>query len=178
MSNPSEPLPPPKEPRRNSGTLLAAIVIAVVLMAIGCAGVCGGFLYFAAPQARQAMRQANLPVLRVPGRPDPNDWMTTRTLSEIYTNSLAAIAEHKPVTDALGIPVVPDLQADEIFRNTGDPLSRQGQSIEFDIQGPDGTAVVAVSAINPESITEIIVTLEDGSTIVVPPPEPKPFVVR
>lgn len=194
MSNPDQPLPPPKEPRRDSGTLLAAIVIAVVLMAIGCAGVCAGFLYYAVPRARTAMRQANLRVPGVAIAPPVNDWMETRTLSQIYTTALAAVVENKDVINALGEPIVTDLEAEELYRRTDAGVAGEGaleevilgsgppgsgpEQIEFDISGPKGAAVVAVSAAGPGSITKITVMLDDGATIDVPPPEQQPFIVR
>jgi hypothetical protein len=196
MSTPDQPLPPPKEPHKNSGTLLAAIVIAVVLMGIGCAGVCAGFLYYAVPRARVAMQQANLRVPSVAIGSSPNDWMETRTLSQIYTTGLAAVVENKDVIKTLGEPVVTDLEAAELFRRTdtsegalsdiilgaappgGGPPGSGPEQIEFDISGPKGTAVVTVTAAGPQNLTKITVTLEDGSTIDVPPPEPQPFIVR
>jgi Cytochrome oxidase complex assembly protein 1 len=181
MSDPSQPIPPPKEPRKQSGTLLAAIVIAVVLMMFGCGGACAGFLYLTVPQARQAMRDANLPFPEIAVAPAQNDWMTTRILSEVYTRALAVVVADKQVIERLGEPVLTDIEADELYRRTDmGALSLDGgeKEIQFDIKGPKGTGVVAVMSQGQTNITKITVTFGDGSSIDIPPPQPQPLMVR
>ena len=184
MSSPTPPVPPPKEPPRQSGTLLAAIVIALVLMVIGCAGACAGFFYFATPQARRALENANarLPDLGLPKVSMPstaNDWMATRMLTEVYTKALTAVTADKDVRERLGEPLLTDLEAEDLYRrtNTGE-LSPAGEAIEFDILGPKGKGVVTVESKDQANIAKITVKFDDGTKIEVKPPEPQPFMVR
>jgi hypothetical protein len=184
MTTPTEPLPPPKEQRRHSGTLLAAIVIALVLMIIGCAGACAGFFYLATPQAKKAMEQANvrLPDLGLPNvtaQQNVNDWMTTRMLSEVYTRSLAVVAANKAVIERLGEPLQTDIQAEELYRriNTG-AFDQTGETIEFDILGSKGKGIVTVESKDQVNIEKITVRFDDDTTIEIPPPDPMPFNLR
>lgn len=184
MSTPTEPLPPPKEQRRQSGTLLAAIVIAVVLMAIGCAGACAGFFYFATPRVQVALQQANvrLPDIGLPNvaaRQDANDWMATRMLSEVYTKALAVVVADKRVIERLGDPLQTDIEAEELYRriNSG-AFDAKGETIEFDILGSKGKGVVTVESKDQVNIEKVTVKFDDDTTIEVPPPEPMPFMLR
>ena len=184
MTTPTEPLPPPKEQRRNSGTLLAAIVIAIVLMAIGCAGACAGFFYFATPRVQVALQRANvrLPDVGLPNvaaRQDANDWMTTRMLSEVYTRSLAVVVANKEVIERLGEPLQTDIEAEELYRriNIG-AFDNRGETIEFDILGSKGKGVVTVESKDQVNIEKITVKFDDDSTLEVPPPDPMPFNLR
>jgi Cytochrome oxidase complex assembly protein 1 len=184
MSDPSQPLPPPKEPSRNSGTLLAAIIIAVVLMVIGCAGACAGFFYLATPRVQVALQQANvqLPDLGLPSVPMPstaNDWMTTRMLTEVYTKALWAVTADKNVIERLGDPLQTDIEAEDLYRriNTG-TFDMAGETIEFDILGSKGKGIVTVESKDQVNITKITVTLDDGSKLEVEPPEQQLFIVR
>jgi hypothetical protein len=184
MSDPTQPLPPPKESSRNSGTLLAAIVIAVVLMVIGCAGACGGFFYFATPRMQAALEQANaqLPNLGLPNvamQQDVNDWMTTRTLTEVYTRALAAVVADKNVIERLGDPLQTDIEAEDLYRriNAG-AFDTSGETIEFDVLGSKGKGVVSVESKDQVNITKITVTAGDGTKLDVPAPEPQAFMIR
>ena len=85
---------------------------------LGCAGACAGVLYLAtSPRSRGS---GSRPDIEVPGitvqPPDVNDWMTTRTLSQVYTSSLAAVVANKAVIERLGEPVLTDLEAEELYR--------------------------------------------------------------
>jgi len=178
MSTSGQPLPPPKEPRRNSGTLLAAIVIAVLFMALGCAGACAGVLYLALPRARVALEAADIEVPGITVQPEMNDWMATRTLSQIYTTSLAAVVTNISVIEHLGEPVMADIEAEELYRRKNTGALGSGEEISFDIKGSKAKGVVTVTAIGAENITKITVTFEDGSSVDLPLPEPQPFIVR
>jgi len=178
MSTAGQPLPPPKEPRRNSGTLLAAIVIAVLLMLLGCAGACAGVLYLAVPRARVALEAADVEIPGITVQSPVNDWMMTRTLSQIYTTSLAAVVSNKDVIERLGEPVMADLEAEDLYRRKNTGALGSGEEISFDITGPRGKGVVTVTAYGAENIAKITVAFEDGSSIDLPLPEPLPFIVR
>jgi hypothetical protein len=161
-----------------SGGSVAAIVIVALLATLTCAGVCAGVGYFAVPRAQTAIAKAKA----IP-QPPVNDWWVSRVLSEVYTAALDTTVADKTVVERLGEPIETDIAAPDLFRRTrtGD-LDGMSETIEFDILGPKGTAVVTVdvagAGAGTMTVKSIRVTFSDGSEIDVPPPPPKDVQVR
>lgn len=176
MSEATRAGPGSQQPSGASGCVAVAVVLMVLLvMALGCAGL-GAGLFFVYRSAETPIWQApgSIPL---PGRASPqsaNDWMTSRTLAPVYTTALDAVAADQSVIEQLGDAIEPVQREDsnELFRR------RDEKTIEFDIRGPKGTALVSVVASvaqNGESrVTKISVKLSDGSIVDVPPPETQP----
>ena len=166
---------PPQTPSGLSGGGVAAITIVALLGSLTCAGVCAGIIYLTVPSA--------LNKAKVASGPPANDWWVSRVLSEVYTAALDAAVADKAVIERLGEPVETDVAAEDLFRRkrTG-ALDASSETIEFDILGPKGTAVVTVdvagAGAGPLIVRSIQVTLSDGSVLEVTPPAQREIVPR
>ena len=83
-----------------------------------------------------------------------NDWFADRLLSPVYVTALDAVVMNPHVIEALGDSIAPTTGGEEgasLYRRvgTGD-LDPSGETIEFDIKGSKGTAVVSVLATGPD----------------------------
>jgi hypothetical protein len=169
---------PPQSPSGLSGGGVAAIAIVALLGSLTCAGVCAGIVSLAAPRAQSALQKA-----QAAARPPANDWWVLRVLSEVYTAALDAAVADQAVIERLGEPIETDVAAVELFRRmrTG-ALNASSETIEFDIVGPKGTAVVTVdvagAGAGPLRVQTIQVTFSDGSEIEVTPPPQRDVRVR
>lgn len=180
MSSPHPNHPQSPQPSSAlSGGAVAAIVTGAILATLTCAGVCAGIGYFAVPQAQTAIAKAN----QITQPPVVNDWWVSRVLSEVYTAALDTTVADESVIEHLGEPIETDISAPELFRRnrTGD-LDGKSETIEFDILGPKGSAVVTVdvagAGVGTMTVKSIRVTFSDGSEIDVAPPPPKDVQVR
>jgi hypothetical protein len=172
-------------PGRQSNRALLIVLLSVGLATMLCCGggVCGGLLFFVSSskttlaQVKASIRQQVDDIAPASAQ----DWMVREQLTRAYTTSLDAVVADKQVIERLGDPVEPVNEPDSLFRreNTG-MLSPTDETIEFDVRGPKGAAVVrAVCAAArggqfsyPWSrATEIKVKFSDGSEINVPPPQ-------
>ena len=140
---------------------------------------------FVTTGARDAMAQANLPIPTP--RPNWNDWMIQRVLSEVYSASVDVVVADERVIEELGDPVETDVNAAELFVRVNEGnLDAKGEAIEFEVLGPQGRGTVRVTATGagdfgrngPIQVQEITVTLDDGTTIDVEPPPERTVQVR
>jgi hypothetical protein len=172
--------------RALSAGAIAALVVGALVASLAVFGLCAGLFFLGSLRVHDALEQANVPVLAV--RPNVNDWWTQRVLSEVYTASVDALVADKGVIERLGDPVETDIAAEELFVrvNTGE-LDPKHEAIEFDVLGPKGRATVRVTASGvgeysrgdtPLQIKEIMVTLDDGTSIEVEPPPQRNVQVR
>jgi len=169
---------PPQSPGGLSGGGVAAIAIVALLGSLTCAGVCAGVVYLAVPQAQSALQKA-----KAVSGPPANDWWVSRVLSEVYTAALDTAVADKAVIERLGEPIETDVAAEDLFRRkrTGN-LDPSSETIEFQILGPKGTAVVTVdvagAGAGPLIVRSIQVTFSDESVIEVTPPPARDVKVR
>jgi hypothetical protein len=184
------PDPDHRQAQPARGGSWAVFLTVVMLVLFGWFSVCAGVAYLAFPPVRSALEYANVPVPRLPlgklpPQLAPNDWWTSRVLSEIYTRALNVVVEDPTVIERLGEPIEIDLEAEELYRRSQTGAVGAGpETIEFDIKGPKGSAVVTVvskgAGISHRllPIDEIKVTLEDGTVLDVPPPSDQQFAPR
>jgi hypothetical protein len=200
MTAPSQP-GPPNQPGGSGGHVVLIVVLVVLgTMFVACGILCGGLVLVyrvaqphieeasarAARRAQDAVRQAADPAAQPPW---VNEWMINRTLGPVYSIALDAVATNEKVIEQLGDPIEPVEQPDptQLFRrtNSGD-IRGDSETIEFDVKGPKGAAVVKVIAGSPAAdsppgapgsfpgqlrVEKITVALKDGTTIDVPPPK-------
>ncbi len=159
-----------------------AFILAVVFGSLTLWSLCGGFVYLSLWHPA-ALQPANLNVAQLARRTDPNDWWTSRVLSQVYTVALDAVASDPQVIEHLGESIETDLEAEDLYlRHRTGPLNPASETISFEISGPKGSATVTVvskggmgSPDQALQIGEITVTAKDGTTIDVPPPADQPF---
>jgi len=175
----------------SSKTAILVVLLAVGLMAgLCCAGTCGGlaFVYTRTDvlQNAQATLQKDDAEPTVP--PDVLDWITRAQLSRAYTQALDAVTADKNVIAALGDAIDSPNDPSKLFRRTNSGQLQGEETIEFDIKGQNGAAVVSVvcapALISPSGAMpggfeggyqpqKITITLNDGTQINVPPPTAK-----
>jgi hypothetical protein len=173
---------PPQQPSGGGGRLVLMIVLGVLAMLGLCCGVaCTGLfvLWNRSPQLARRVTTAVEEKLT----PQPawvNDWMAQEQLTRAYTVALDAVVADKQVIERLGDPVEPAGEPDELFRRENKGQLQSDETIEFDVKGPRGTAVVRVvtgPAQAPQfsypwsAAKKITVKLADGGEIDVPPPK-------
>jgi hypothetical protein len=186
MSNPQQFSPAQKQPASGSGRAVAIVLVSFGLVTmLCCGGVCGGLFLFvrSAPttfaQVKSSIEEKMSAPLVQPKWAD--DWMAIEMLTRAYTTALDAVVADKRVIERLGDPIEPQNEPDKLFRREKQgSLGPQGETIEFDISGPMGKAVVRVvtgAASAPafsypwSRATKITVTFSDRSEIDVPPPK-------
>jgi len=181
------------------GTLAFVIAAAILsTMVVMCGGLVVGVMFYLAKRAvafnrrvdaaiQQVQQISGSPAVSPPMMaPGVNDWWVQRSLAPVYTAAIDAVALHPDVVERLGEPVEPLEDAEELYRvmsngaaNSAPPGSLPGsQTIEFDIKGPKGAAVVSVKAATDNAqlggtyrATEITVKFNDGTEVDVPPPK-------
>jgi hypothetical protein len=157
MSNPS----PPSQ-SGGSGWLVILLVVLLLILLI-CGGLCGGCIYLgqqAAVQVGKAAGEFGAYVAMVPA----------------YAATQQAVDNDPQVIDRLGQPI--KTLAMPVRQNTGE-LNPKGETFQYDIEGPNGTAIVsgvatAESPTGPWRVSTIRVTFSDGSVITIPAPDNQP----
>jgi hypothetical protein len=163
-----------------SGRLLALIAAGTVLGALTCGGAWVGIAWFAFARSKDVLEGAGLRPAPLIAPTAADDWWTSRVFSQVYTAALDAVVADPQVIEQLGDGVGPDFEADSLYRrfSTGS-LNPQKETIEFDIQGARGSAVVTVvvsgAGEGQLTIREIRVEPDDGPSIDVPPPPEQTF---
>jgi hypothetical protein len=186
MSMPHQFAPPPQKPGSGNKTLLIVLLALGLVSMIACCGICGGLTFLVRSKAtfagvKQSIEERINPPLV--GQRWEQDWMVMEHLSRAYTTALDAVVADKRVVERLGQPVEPLLESDKLFRRdrTG-KMNSTDETIEFDVQGPKGKAVVRVETAPATGLpgsfpwtraSQITVKLSDGTEIDVPPPVEK-----
>jgi hypothetical protein len=181
-------------PQQSSSAWTVALVIIAavgVMMLVCCGGLAFlGTLFYARAERVAAQVQEAVQASPAPPAPTPgwqNEWIAIAQLAPAYSAALDAVVGDTAVQEKLGEPIEPVGESEALFRRDKNGNWAGGEeTIEFDIQGPKGKAVVRVVAAGttlgmapgaaydgmwPSSIT---VTLEDGTEMTVPPPMRKP----
>lgn len=155
MSTPSQFGSPPK-PSSGGTSILKIVLIILLLMALGCAGTCAGCVWLAKQGADAAGKVAQ-------------EEMQQRQLSAAYDTTEGAVRGDSQVTERLGTP----LEVTPPKRQGEGPLKPEGETFQFDVTGPKGTAIVSAVAVGTGgtfTVTTISVKLSDGTTLDVKPP--------
>ena len=177
-----------QQPGASSGkTAILVVQLAVGLMAgLCCAGICGGlvFFYSAVDVSRIAQGKLQKDDTEPTVPSDVSDWIMRAQLSRAYTQALDAVTADNNVNAALGDAIDSPNDPSKLFRRTNSGPLQGEETIEFDIKGQRGAAVVSVvcapaphsppgampggfeGGYQPQKIT---VTLNDGTQINVPP---------
>jgi hypothetical protein len=169
-------------------TAILVVLLVVGLMAgLCCAGVCGGLVFFYSAVDVSKIAQGKLQKAEPedPAPSDVNDWIMRAQMSRAYTRALDAVTADKNVMEALGDAIESPNDPSKLFRRTNSGPLQGEETIEFDIKGERGSAVVSVvCAPAPHSPPgampvgyeggyqpqKIAVALNDGTQINVPPP--------
>jgi hypothetical protein len=156
MSAPSQFSPSPPS-SGGGGSAVTIILIVLLVLALACGGLCAGCVYLAGQGASAAKRGIE-------------EGLKAVQLAAAYATAETAVMNDPAVIARLGEPI--ERTSDPQRQNTGD-LKPSGETFQFDIKGPNGTAIVsAVATANngPFKVTTITVKLSDGSTLDVAPP--------
>ena len=190
MSSPSGQGP---QQQSSGAWTIALLVVAIcgVTLLVCCGGlaVLGGIAYTRLEKAAVDMQKG------VRGQPkasvvmqqwDP-DVIARMQLTPAYTAALDAVATDKQVLEKLGAPIEPAGESDLLYRREKtSEWDGTDETIEFEVRGPKGEAVVRVVAGVPTTpaappgiygggarAKSITVVLTEGTEIVVPPPTEK-----
>ncbi len=153
MSTPSQFSPgPAPQPSGGGGmsVLMILLIIGGVLLLV-CAGVCGGCVLVASRTVQEVGSAIQL--------------------GPVYAQATEVVITDAAVIEKLGDPVTPTSLP---IREGSGELKPAGETFNFEISGPNGTAKVKASALQDAGswkITVITVTAADGTTINVSPPE-------
>jgi len=155
MSAPSQFSPPPSSGGGSSALTIILIVVAVLLL--GCAGLCAGCLYVAGRGAKEAGKLIE----------------ETVKLGGAYVTTESAVRGDQQVIDRLGEPI--EMTSQPKRQNTGE-YNPSGETFQFDLKGPKGTAIVSAVATAPDKaspfkVSTIRVTFSDSSVVEVKPPD-------
>jgi hypothetical protein len=185
MSVPNQ-FPTQQHRQSDSAAVVLAVLLGVGLMAVvGCAGIIGGLAFFysrsSASLAQQQKAQRAVQKAQAAIAPDVMDWIVRSQLSRAYTQTLDAVTSNKDVIAALGDAIDTTNDPNLLFRRANTGQLQPDETIEFDIQGQHGAAVVsaicAQAQIHPSAMPgmaggyspkKITVTLKDGTQINVP----------
>ena len=158
MSSPSQfGSPQPSSGGGGSSVLMIVLIVLGVLVLV-CGGLCAGCLYVAG-QGATAVKQGI------------EEGLKTAQLLAAYSNAEIAVINDEQVIARLGEPI--ERTSEPERKSTGD-LKTSGETFQFDIKGPNGTAIVsgvAVADNGPFRVTTITVKFPDGTTLDVKPPE-------
>ena len=135
----------------------------MLLLLLTCGGLCGGCIYVgqrAAVQVGKAAQEIAEFVALVPA----------------FAATQQAVDNDPQVIDRLGQPI--ESLAMPTRQNPG-KLNPQGETFQYDIRGPKGTAIVsgvatAESPTGPWRVSTITVTFADGSLVTIPAPADQP----
>jgi hypothetical protein len=153
MSYPNQ-FGPPEQPSGGGGSVLLWVLLIVgLIVLLVCGGLCAG-CYVAVQRASKAIEEG----------------MEQAPLWIVYFETQSAVEQDPQVIDRLGEPIEPDTYR----RSVQGPLQRGGETIQYDITGPRGKAIVSAVAVAEAQdawrVSKITVTFEDGSVVDVPPP--------
>jgi hypothetical protein len=147
------------------------VILALAWMALVCAGIVGGVLFFVPHRVAAVVEDAKGSLQGMAGAPQTDwaDWNVQRELTHLYQTALESISADTALAEKLGEPIEPAIEADELFTRTTSEFQISG--ITFDIQGPKGKGTVAVRSVTAQlhAAENIQVTLADGSVHEVAP---------
>jgi hypothetical protein len=150
-------------PQSGGSGWLTVLLVVLLLLVLTCGGLCGGCIYLGRRAAVQVGKTAA-------------EFGAFVTLVPAYAATQQAVDNDPQVIDRLGQPIT--TLAMPTRQNPGN-LNPQGETFQYDIRGPKGTAIVsgvasADSAAGPWRVATIAVTFSDGSLVTVPAPADQP----
>jgi cytochrome oxidase complex assembly protein 1 len=165
MSSPSQ-FGPSQPPKSGGSSALKIVLIILVVLALGCGGLCAGCIYYAKQGATEIGKAIEEGV----------------KLGGAYQTTLDAVTSDSQVIAKLGEPI--NRTSEPKRQNTGE-FKTAGETFQFDVKGPMGTGIVSAVAAaagkdSPYKVTKITVTLTDGTVVDVQPPAEQvdPFDVK
>jgi hypothetical protein len=155
MSSPGEF---PSPPQKSGGSNVVVIILVILgVLCLGCAGLCGGCYYLGKNAAQQIGTELNAAVELMPS----------------MMQAQGLVLNDPQVVQKLGEPVSPAGTGTPTRQGSGE-VKPAGETFTFSVQGPNGSAEVAASAmkdLGSWKLTVITVTCSDGTTINVPIPD-------
>ena len=159
MSHPSQ-FGPANQPSGGGGSSLLWILLTVALvLLLLCGGLCAGCVVMAR-RTGEAFKESFEEGLR------------QLQIAAALQATEEAVRNDPQVKERLGEPIETITQPQRF--EPGKELNRAGETLQFDVKGPEGTGIasaVAVAEGEGWRVTKITVTFEDGSVVDVPPPE-------
>ena len=157
MSSPSQFGPSPQQSGGGGSSVLVIVLIILGVMLLACAGLCGG-CYLVARRAGESISKG------------VEEGIKIALLSPAFAEAEESATSNAEVIQRLGEPV--ELKTFPQRQGSGE-LNRAGETIQFDIKGTKGTAIVSAvatsAAVNePFHVAKITVTFSDGSVIDIP----------
>lgn len=157
MSNPTQPS------QSGGSSWLTVLLVVLLLLVLTCGGLCGGCIYLGRQAAVQVGKAAQ-------------EFAEYVALMPAFAATQQAVDNDPQVIDRLGQPIA--TLAMPTRQNAG-PLQPAGETFQYDIRGPKGTAIVsgvatAESPTGPWRASTITVTFSDGSLVTVPAPADQP----
>jgi hypothetical protein len=156
----SSPTPPPKS---GGSSWLWILLVILGLLVLTCGGLCAGCFVIGQRTVVQVGKAVGEAVSHL-------------ALIPAFAAAQQAVDNDPQVIDRLGQPI--ETLAMPTRQNTGE-LKPAGETFQYDIRGPKGTAIVSGVATadlptGPWRVSTITVTFADGSVITVPVPEDQP----
>jgi hypothetical protein len=137
-----------QHPSTGGGKTAIIVILLVVGLTAGlcCAGICGGlaFFYTTVDVARLAEGKLQNDDAEPTAPSGVNDWIMRAQMSRAYTQALDAVTADKNVIAALGDTIESPNDPSNLFRRTNSGQLQGEETIEFDIKGQRGSAVVTV----------------------------------
>jgi hypothetical protein len=139
------------------------LLVILGLLVLSCGGLCAGCVYLGQRAAVQVGKAAG-------------EFAMHLALLPAFAATQQAVDNDPQVIDRLGQPI--ETLAMPTRQNTGQ-LKPAGETFQYDIRGPKGTAIVsgvatADSPAGPWRVSTVTVTFADGSVITVSVPEDQP----
>ena len=148
-------------PRKSGGGWLTVLLVVLLLIVLSCAGLCGGCYVVGRNVSRQASKSLE-------------EGLEYLQLMPAFVATQQAVMADPQVKDRLGDPIeVPAMPT----RKTEGKLNPKGETFQFDISGPKGTAIVSGVATKEGELFRaqtITVTFADNSVVNIEPPDDQP----
>jgi len=152
----------PTQPSKSGGSSWPIVLLVVLLLLVlTCGGLCGGCIYLGKQAAVQVGKTAA-------------EFGAFVTLVPAYAATQQAVDNDPQVIDRLGQPIT--TLAMPTRQNSGE-MKPEGETFQYDIRGPNGTAIVSGVATADGGawrVSTITVTFSDGSLVTVPTPADQP----
>lgn len=149
-------------PRKSGVGWLTVFMVVLLLIVLSCAGLCGGCYMVGRNVSRRASKSFE-------------EGLEYIQLMPAFVATQQAVLANPQVIDRLGEPIsIPAMPT----RKTQGKLNPKGETFQFDISGPKGTAIVSgVATKEGEQFRAqtITVTFADNSVVTIDPPDDQPI---
>ena len=151
-----------EKPRSSGGSSWLVVLLVILgLIVLTCGGLCAGGIYVGQRTVATAGKAAG-------------EFITYLALMPAFAATQQAVNSDLQVRDRLGEPI--NAVAMPTRENVG-VLNPKGETFQYDITGPKGTAIVSGVATGDGTtwrVSQITVTFSDGSVVNVSAPENQP----